>query len=83
MEKLQRARSQVKPNTPSQPVLSKVSLLRLVVGNWTLMCRRDGELHILNSDGQQVIFCLLICLLNFNYFTASDNIERGLARVYL
>ncbi|XP_065332241.1 E3 ubiquitin-protein ligase HECTD1 isoform X2 [Cloeon dipterum] len=52
-EKLQRARSQVKPNTPSQPILSKVGSARLVVGNWALSCRKDGELHIHNSDGQQ------------------------------
>jgi E3 ubiquitin-protein ligase HECTD1 len=53
-EKLQRARSQVKPNTTSQPILSKPGPTRLVVGNWALSSRKDGELHIHNSDGQQV-----------------------------
>ncbi|KAK7791453.1 hypothetical protein R5R35_010932 [Gryllus longicercus] len=54
LEKLQRARAQVKPNTASQPVLSRSGPTRLVVGNWTLASRKEGELHIHNSDGQQV-----------------------------
>jgi hypothetical protein len=54
LEKLQRARAQVKPNTPSQPILSRPGPARLVVGNWALASRKDGELHIHNSDGQQV-----------------------------
>ncbi|PNF13829.1 hypothetical protein B7P43_G12448, partial [Cryptotermes secundus] len=53
LEKLQRARAQVKPNTPSQPILSRPGPARLVVGNWALASRKDGELHIHNSDGQQ------------------------------
>ncbi|XP_075224551.1 ubiquitin fusion-degradation 4-like isoform X4 [Lycorma delicatula] len=53
LEKLQRARAQVKPNSPSQPVLSRPGPTRLVVGNWALSSRKDGELHIHNSDGQQ------------------------------
>lgn len=53
LEKLQRARSQVKPNSPSQPVLSRAGPTRLIVGNWALSCRKEGELHIHNSDGQQ------------------------------
>lgn len=56
LEKLQRARSQVKPNAPSQPILSRPSTCRLIVGNWQLSARREGELHIHNSDGQQVSF---------------------------
>lgn len=54
LEKLQRARAQVKPNTPSQPILSHPGPSRLVVGNWALASRKEGELHIHNSDGQQV-----------------------------
>ena len=54
LEKLQRARSQIKTGTSSQPLLSKMSPVRIVVGNWTLSCRKDGELHIQNTDGQQV-----------------------------
>jgi hypothetical protein len=64
LEKLQRARAQVKPNTPSQPVLSRPGKTRLVVGNWALASRKDGELHIHNSDGQQVVTVLqhLLCM---------------------
>ena len=54
LEKLQRARSQIKGGTPSQPILSTPTSSRLVVGNWTLSCKRAGELQIHNSDGQQV-----------------------------
>ncbi|XP_069704389.1 E3 ubiquitin-protein ligase HECTD1 isoform X7 [Periplaneta americana] len=53
LEKLQRARAQVKPNTPSQPILSRPGPARLIVGNWALASRKEGELHIHNSDGQQ------------------------------
>ena len=64
LEKLQRARAQVKPNTPSQPVLSRPGQTRLVVGNWALASRKEGELHIHNSDGQQVVTVLqnLLCM---------------------
>lgn len=60
LEKLQRVRGQVKPGTPSQPILSKSGNTRLSVGNWTLACKKDGELQIQNSDGQQVN--LSVCL---------------------
>ncbi|XP_033297386.1 E3 ubiquitin-protein ligase HECTD1 isoform X5 [Bombus bifarius] len=53
LEKLQRARSQVKPNSVSQPVLSRPGTTRLVVGNWALSSRKESELCIHNSDGQQ------------------------------
>ena len=53
MEKLQRARSQVKPNSVSQPILSRPGATRLVVGNWALSSRKESELSIHNSDGQQ------------------------------
>ncbi|XP_046612689.1 E3 ubiquitin-protein ligase HECTD1 isoform X5 [Neodiprion virginianus] len=53
LEKLQRARTQVKPNSISQPLLSRPGTARLVVGNWSLSSRREGELYIHNSDGQQ------------------------------
>jgi hypothetical protein len=64
LEKLQRARAQVKPNSPSQPVLSRPGQTRLVVGNWALASRKEGELHIHNSDGQQVVAVLqhLLCM---------------------
>lgn len=50
---MQRARTQVKPNSVSQPLLSRPGTARLVVGNWALSSRREGELYIHNSDGQQ------------------------------
>uniref|UniRef100_A0A3P9B712 E3 ubiquitin-protein ligase n=1 Tax=Maylandia zebra TaxID=106582 RepID=A0A3P9B712_9CICH len=53
LEKLQRARSQVKPVTASQPILSSVGPTKLTVGNWSLTCLKDGEIAIHNSDGQQ------------------------------
>ncbi|KAK1893759.1 E3 ubiquitin-protein ligase HECTD1 [Dissostichus eleginoides] len=53
LEKLQRARSQVKPVTPSQPILSIVGPTKLTVGNWSLTCLKEGEIAIHNSDGQQ------------------------------
>uniref|UniRef100_A0A8C5CSD8 E3 ubiquitin-protein ligase n=1 Tax=Gadus morhua TaxID=8049 RepID=A0A8C5CSD8_GADMO len=53
LEKLQRARSQVKPSTSSQPILSCVAPSKLTVGNWSLTCLKDGEMAIHNSDGQQ------------------------------
>jgi len=51
--KLQRARSQLKVNFVSQPVLSRPGTTRLVVGNWALSSRKESELCIHNSDGQQ------------------------------
>ncbi|KAK7477746.1 hypothetical protein BaRGS_00031034 [Batillaria attramentaria] len=53
LDKLQRARSQIKVGTPSQPIFTHPSASRLVVGNWSLYCKRAGELQIHNSDGQQ------------------------------
>ncbi|XP_041131226.1 E3 ubiquitin-protein ligase HECTD1 isoform X3 [Polyodon spathula] len=53
LEKLQRARSQVKPATASQPVLSAPGPIKLTVGNWSLTCLKEGEIAIHNSDGQQ------------------------------
>jgi len=53
LEKLQRARSQVKASTSSQPILSCVSPSKLTVGNWSLTCLKDGEMAVHNSDGQQ------------------------------
>ncbi|XP_046871935.1 E3 ubiquitin-protein ligase HECTD1 isoform X1 [Hypomesus transpacificus] len=53
LEKLQRARSQVKPVTASQPILSSLGPTKLTVGNWSLTCLKEGEIAIHNSDGQQ------------------------------
>ncbi|XP_072425083.1 E3 ubiquitin-protein ligase HECTD1 isoform X6 [Chiloscyllium punctatum] len=53
LEKLQRARSQVKPATTSQPILTAPGPTKLTVGNWSLTCLKEGEIAIHNSDGQQ------------------------------
>uniref|UniRef100_A0A673IZG2 E3 ubiquitin-protein ligase n=1 Tax=Sinocyclocheilus rhinocerous TaxID=307959 RepID=A0A673IZG2_9TELE len=53
LEKLQRARSQVKPVTASQPILSTQGPTKLTVGNWSLTCLKESEIAIHNSDGQQ------------------------------
>ncbi|XP_023607311.1 E3 ubiquitin-protein ligase HECTD1 isoform X7 [Myotis lucifugus] len=53
LEKLQRARGQVKPSTASQPILSTPGPTKLTVGNWSLTCLKEGEIAIHNSDGQQ------------------------------
>ncbi|XP_052267734.1 E3 ubiquitin-protein ligase HECTD1-like isoform X2 [Dreissena polymorpha] len=52
LEKLQRAKSQVKLGTPSQPIMTGVTSSRILVGNWAISCKKEGELHIQNSDGQ-------------------------------
>ena len=58
MEKLQRARGQVKPDLASQPILSRPNTVNLLVGNWSFACQKENELSIYNSDGQQTtILC--------------------------
>ncbi|XP_041988693.1 E3 ubiquitin-protein ligase Ufd4 isoform X4 [Aricia agestis] len=52
IDKLQRARASVKNAVP-QPILSKPSNTRLILGNWVLSCKKEKELHIHNTDGQQ------------------------------
>ena len=54
LEKLQRAKGLVKPGTPSQPIMSHPSAARIVVGNWAITCKKEGEVQIHNSDGQHV-----------------------------
>lgn len=56
LEKLQRAKSLVKPGSPSQPIMSHPSAARIVVGNWAITCKKEGEVQIHNSDGQHVSF---------------------------
>ncbi|OWF47209.1 E3 ubiquitin-protein ligase HECTD1 [Mizuhopecten yessoensis] len=53
LEKLQRAKSQIKSGTPSRPILSRTSSPRMVIGNWSLQCKKEGEIQIHNADGQQ------------------------------
>ena len=44
----------IKPTTHTQPILSHAGSTRLVVGNWSLISRKEGEITIHNTDGQQV-----------------------------
>ncbi|XP_074030515.1 ubiquitin fusion-degradation 4-like isoform X2 [Leptinotarsa decemlineata] len=53
LEKLQRARAAVRSTNNSTPLLSKPGPTKLVVGNWSLTSKKDAEIHIHNSDGQQ------------------------------
>ncbi|XP_060803615.1 E3 ubiquitin-protein ligase HECTD1 [Amyelois transitella] len=52
IDKLQRARASVK-NVVPQPILSKPGTTRLILGNWALSCKKEKELQIHNTDGQQ------------------------------
>ena len=54
LEKLQRARGAVRPATNTYPLFTKTNPdLTIIVGNWNLSCKEEGELKIVNSDGQQ------------------------------
>lgn len=53
LEKLQRARAAVRSTNNSIPILSKPGPTRLIVGNWSLVSKKEAEVHIHNSDGQQ------------------------------
>ncbi|RVE51966.1 hypothetical protein evm_003432 [Chilo suppressalis] len=52
IDKLQRARASVKNAVP-QPILSKPGPAKLILGNWALSCKKEKELQIHNTDGQQ------------------------------
>ncbi|XP_026315369.1 E3 ubiquitin-protein ligase Ufd4 isoform X2 [Hyposmocoma kahamanoa] len=52
IDKLQRARASVKNSVP-QSILSKPGPNKLILGNWALSCKKEKELHIHNTDGQQ------------------------------
>jgi len=53
LDKLQRARASVPASAVSQPILTAIASETLIVGNWTLSCRQDNQLAIVNTDGQQ------------------------------
>ncbi len=73
LEKLQKVRSLIKPTTHTQPILSRAGNARLVVGNWSLLSRKEGEITIHNADGQQVI---LICI-RINVIYLGDYVLRA------
>lgn len=44
----------MRPATNTFPLFTKVQEdLTITVGNWNLSCKKEGELTIVNSDGQQ------------------------------
>lgn len=54
LEKLQRARASVKPPSNTSPIFTKTTEdVVISVGNWNISCKKDGELTVVNSDGQQ------------------------------
>lgn len=53
LDKLQRARSAVPSSTVSQPILSSTKTESITVGNWTLSCKTDDQVVVINTDGQQ------------------------------
>ncbi|KAG5887757.1 E3 ubiquitin-protein ligase Ufd4 [Gonioctena quinquepunctata] len=53
LEKLQRARAAVRCSNNSTSLLSYPGPTRLVVGNWSLTSKKEAEIQIHNSDGQQ------------------------------
>lgn len=54
LDKMRRCCALVTQGSPLIPILSLPSQLRLVVGNWSLVHEKEGELTIYNSDGSQV-----------------------------
>ena len=86
LEKLQRARSQIKAGTPSQPILSQLSPARLVIGNWALACKKEGEIQIHNSDGQQVgvsVILLFSVCVHFNWVQLQHRFPPWVLKVFL
>ena len=54
LEKLQRARASVRQGSASTELFKAGSTeATVLVGNWTLGCKKVGELTVVNSDGQQ------------------------------
>ncbi|QQP50878.1 Hect E3 ubiquitin ligase [Caligus rogercresseyi] len=53
LEKLQRAKASVKVNTPHKLFSKPAEDFSIEVGNWCLCSKKEGELHIINSEGMQ------------------------------
>ena len=53
LDKLQRARGAVPSTAISQPILTSTGTETITVGNWTLNCRQENQLVVINTDGQQ------------------------------
>ena len=54
VEKMQQCCSQVRTGSVPRPLLSSPTPHRLVVGNWSLISQREGEVAIHNSEGIKV-----------------------------
>ena len=54
LEKLQRVCGQIRASTPVHPLLSHPGQCRLIVGNWSMSCQKEGEVAVRNSDGTRV-----------------------------
>ena len=53
VDKVKRCFALTPEGTPLRNVLTSPSPLRLVIGNWSFICQREGEIDIYNSDGTQ------------------------------
>jgi E3 ubiquitin-protein ligase HECTD1 len=51
VKKLQSVCSLIPSSSHFQPVLSSPGTAKLMVGTWILQCVKEGQLHILNTDG--------------------------------
>ena len=54
VDKIRRSCVLVSDGTPVVPILSSTSNVKLVVGNWTMVHKREGEVDIFNAEGTQV-----------------------------
>lgn len=55
IDKFQRCCSQVTSGTIARPILSNPLPLRLIMGNWSLTCKKEEELVIYNAESSQVL----------------------------
>ena len=67
VEKMQHCCSQIPKGSSVKSILSYPSPLRLMIGNWSLICQREGELAIHNSDGSQVLITTITILVTIHY----------------
>ena len=63
VKKLQSVCSLIPSSSHFQPVLSSPGTAKLMVGTWILQCVKEGQLHILNTDGTRVSpVCVCVCV---------------------
>ena len=68
VEKMKHCCLQVPKGSSIKNILSYPSPLRLMIGNWSLICQREGELAIHNSDGSQVLITTITILVAMQLF---------------